>query len=162
MKIYIACALTHVPRHIFQSYADEIHTLAQALYNHGHHVKYAFKDSDPQLAQYKEDQRARLCYKWDRNMVEECDLVIAEASFPSIGLGIELQIAESLSIPIILSFNENLNRSKPISYKNPDQISHDLQIGQGYISLMALGLPNIIEVIKYETMGDILDRLPEL
>ena len=63
---------------------------------------YALVNSDPQLASKPFEERARLCYLWDRNMVEQAELIIAEASFPSTGLGIEMQIAESKGTPIIL------------------------------------------------------------
>ena len=56
--------------------------------------------SDPQLAEKPPKERASLCYTWDRRMVEEADLVIAEASFPSTGLGIELQIADTEDVEV--------------------------------------------------------------
>lgn len=85
-------------------------------------------------------------------MVEEADIVIAEASFPSIGLGIEIQIAQQKGIPIILCFKEtNSYRAEPIEYENPDATRHNLQIGEGYVSLMALGIPEIVKVIPYDT-----------
>jgi hypothetical protein len=83
-------------------------------------------------------------------MVERADLVIAEASYPSIGLGIELQIACSASIPLILCFQrDSEHKATPVEYVNPDRHRHMLQIGEGYVTLMALGLPNIREVIGY-------------
>ena len=64
-----------------------------------HEVMYALVNSDPQLASKPFDERARFCYLWDRNMVEHAELLIAEASFPSTGLGIEMQIAEGKGTP---------------------------------------------------------------
>ena len=104
MKIYIASALTHVPRGEFSDYVKFLHRLAGALRTQpfGHEVKYALANSDRQLAQKPFGEPARLCYLWDRGMVKEADLVIAEASFPSTGLGIELQVAEAKDIPPLL------------------------------------------------------------
>lgn len=100
MKIYIACALTHVPRGaIFDEHIAFIHELAGKLKSAGHEVMYALVNSDPQLASKPADERARLCYLWDRNMIEHAELLIAEASFPSTGLGIEMQIAEGKGTP---------------------------------------------------------------
>ena len=81
-----------------------IHRLAKELSekNESHDVKYALLNSDPQLATRPFNERARLCYLWDREMVEEADAVVAEASFPGIGLGIELQLAEAKNIPTII------------------------------------------------------------
>lgn len=158
LKIYIACSLTHVPREIFESYVENIHLLATALKQFS--VKYALINSDPQLEKIPSSEKAKYCYQWDRIMVEEADIVIAEASFPSIGLGIELQIAEMKNIPIILIYRENKEfKALPISYKNPDKIEYDLQIGEGYISLMALGLPNVLKVIPYTNTNQCIKQL---
>ncbi len=162
MKIYIACGLTHVPREHFDEYSGFLHKLAFSLKNDQavHNVKYALVNSDPQLAGYPPCDRARLCYGWDRNMVEGADLVIAEASFPSTGLGIELQIAVSKGTPIILCFRDYKdNRSEPVCYVNPDKSIHQLQIGEGFVSLMALGLPTVHTVIKYYDSVDGIGRV---
>lgn len=149
MKVYIACSLTHVPREHFADYVKFIHKIAEEITECN--SKYALVNSDPQLGEFEEEQKAKLCYLWDRNMVEEANLVIAEASYPSIGLGIELQIAENKNIPVILIFKDvNKNKAEAISYSNPDSNQYNLQIGEGFVSLMALGLPNICKVIKYE------------
>ena len=80
VKIYLACGLTHVPRDVFPSYTAYLHSLAQALSTVGDSctVKYALVHSDPQLAEKPAQDRASLCYAWDRRMVEEADLVVAE------------------------------------------------------------------------------------
>lgn len=158
MKIYIATCLTHVPKNIFEKYVNSIHALAKRL--SAFNVKYALINSDPQLKELPYDNRPHSCYVWDRKMVEESDLVIAESSFPSTGLGIELQIAENLSIPVILVFKDyHINHSEPKDYTNPDNKVHELQVGEGFISLMALGLPNISSVIKYENDESLFSQL---
>ena len=165
MNIYISCGLTHVPRHIFASYAAFIHHLAAELTARGasRQIKYALADSDPQLALKPLSERARLCYLWDRDMVERANLVIAEASFPAIGLGIELQIAASNNIPIIICFSDyGFNKAASITYENPDHTRHELQIGSGYVSLMALGLPSIFRVVQYSNSADGVARIIEL
>lgn len=165
MNVYISCALTHVPRDHFKQYADFIHHLADAARAVGcEPVTYALVNSDPQLAEKPFEERARLCYLWDRELVQQADLIIAEASFPSTGMGIELQIAENLGIPVIIAFKRGAeNRIESIEYENPDHKRHMLQIGEGYVSLMALGLPTVFKVIGYETVesgvSDIVDAI---
>jgi hypothetical protein len=152
--IYIGCGLTHVPRAVFDEYADFLHKVAESLRasQPGVDVKYALTHSDPQLASRSFDERARLCYVWDTSMVEEADLLIAEASFPSTGLGIELQVAHTKGIPIILCYRDfQVNKVAPVTYENPDHHRHSLQIGEGYISLMALGVPSVRRVLRYES-----------
>lgn len=70
-------------------------------------------------------------------------------------LGIELQIAEANDIPIILCFRDyGGNMAAPVIYENPDHSRHNLQIGEGYISLMALGIPSVFEVLRYYSSED--------
>jgi len=152
LKIYLACGLTHVPRELFESYASYLHRLAASLrdFSDVSVVRYALIDSDPQLSTKPAAERAKLCYDWDRRMVEEADLVVADASFPSTGLGIELQIAQNAGIPIIMLVGDHgVNRARPVDYENPDHSVHQLQVGDGIVSLMALGLPNIRKVVFY-------------
>jgi hypothetical protein len=154
MKIYIACSLTHVPRAHFTEYASFIHEAARVL-GRDHAVKYALVNSDPQLARLPFNERAKRCYEWDRKMVTEADVVVAEASFPSTGLGIELEAAASHRLPIVLCFrNFGDNVSQPVTYENPDHSRHELQIGEGHISLMALGIPTVKRVIEYRTSSE--------
>jgi hypothetical protein len=157
MNIYIACGLTHVPREIFSDYVAYLHELADALraIPAVAGVRYALVNSDPQLASKPAPDRAALCYDWDRRMVEEADLLIAESSFPSTGLGIELQIAETAGIPVIMLVGDlGINRVGRAHYKNPDHSEHDLQIGEGIVSLMALGLPAIRKTLLYKSFGE--------
>lgn len=151
MKIYIACGLTHVPRGaVFDEHVAFIHTLAATLKGAGHEVMYALVNSDPQLATKPFEDRARLCYVWDRNMVERAELVIAEASFPSTGVGIEMQIAEGKGTPIILCFRDvGANKVESALYENPDHSRHHLQVGEGFVTLMALGVPTVFKVVRY-------------
>ena len=153
MNIYVACGLTHVPRNLFHPYSEFIHRLVRALRaSECNTVTYALVNSDPQLAEKPFDERARLCYLWDRDLVQQADVIVADASFPSTGMGIELQLAEAKGTPIVLCFRRDDNlRIDPIDYENPDHSRHTLQIGEGYVSLMALGLPTIFRVIDYRT-----------
>lgn len=164
MRIYIACGLTHVPRNKFQEHVQFVHNVARELEKSGCEVRYALKDSDPRLADRPVADRVRLCYLWDREMVEWADALVAEASYSSTGLGIELQIAAHKGTPIVLCFHRGEEyRVAQVEYENPDRSHHNLQIGEGYVTLMALGLPNIFKVIGYvsqdEALPSILDAI---
>ena len=162
MKAYIGCGLTHVPRDIFGDHTDFIHGLAHALEHctPPHTVRYALRDSDPQLASKPFEERAHLCYLWDRSMVKDADVLIAEPSFPSIGLGIEMQVAQTKDILVILCFRDfGTNRAAAVRYETPDHLKHDLQIGDGFVSLMALGMPSIFRLVKHEGGPSAFDRV---
>jgi nucleoside 2-deoxyribosyltransferase len=162
-KIYIACALTHVPRTHFKIYADSVHSIGEALCSENNiEVTYALKNSDPYLSTLPFSERSRACYERDKKLVKDADLIIAECTFPSIGLGIELELAVAYSKPIIIIHdNSPENIAAPVSYINPDDgKSYTLQIGDGHVSLMALGLPNVKDVISYSiTNVNIIDLI---
>lgn len=162
MEVYISCALTCVPRKDFAPYSSYIHRIAERLRSIGCEVTYALVNSDPQLALKPFEERARLCYLWDQELVQRADVVIAEATFPSTGMGIELQMAESLGTPIIVCFKRTAeNRLAPVNYVNPDHTRHSLQIGDGFVSLMVLGLPTVFEVIGYQSEEESLANLAD-
>lgn len=163
MKVYLACALTYVPRSKFEPYVEFLHSVAESIgkIDGIEDVKYALVNSDPQLADKPANEQASLCYAWDRKMVEEADLIVAECSFPSTGLGIELQIAESSGIPIIMMIGNFGHSASPAHYQNPDRSEHDLQIGQGKVSLMALGIPAIKKIMEYHSNVDGIKKIVE-
>jgi len=163
MKVYIGCGLTHVPRKAFDSYVAFIHRLAGALKTSGcEQVTYALVNSDPQLAEKPFCERARLCYVWDRDLIEKADVFVAEASHPSTGLGVEMQIAANRDKPIVICFRADAEtRAAPVEYKNPDHSHRTLQIGEGYVSLMALGIPSVFRVVRYEHDDDCIAEVVE-
>lgn len=168
MKIYLACGLTHVPRDSFERYVAFIHDFAERLAQTlSAEVRYALKHSDPQLANRPSHEKAKLCYIWDRAMVEWADVIVAECSHPSTGVGIELQIAEQQGTPIIICFEDSsVTAATPVEYANPDGTKHQLQIGEGHVTLMALGLPTVFRVIPYTEpqngIGSVVDAVREL
>jgi len=73
-------------------------------------------------------------------MVEAADILVAEASFSIHRLRDRASNSRTLKTPTILCYHDfGINRASPIDYENPDKTRHALQIGEGYISLMALG-----------------------
>jgi hypothetical protein len=163
MNIFIACGLTQIPRNLFATYTETIHTVAARLSSKGlHQVKYALLDIDPRLASEPRTERAPLCYSWGKSMVEAADLVLAEASFPSIGLGIEMQIAAASEKPLIIFYRDfGVNKLSSVTYENPDKSLHELHIDQGFVSLMALGIPTVQTLIKYSDTADAALQLAE-
>jgi nucleoside 2-deoxyribosyltransferase len=73
---------------------------------------------------------------YSKPIIESCDLLIAEVSHPSTGLGIELGWAHASSMPILCLHQQNANISSSlyiisrhfISYKNKDDMVNCLSI----------------------------------
>src|SRR4030095_16215586 len=78
------------------------------------------------------------------------DVLVVDATFPAVGIGVELQVAAAKGIPVVISFNHALGKQlQPVRYENPDHSKHDLQIAKGCMSLMALGIPTIFRIVEY-------------
>ena len=76
-------------------------------------------------------------YKRDVNWINECDILIAEVTVPSLGVGYEIGYAESLNKKIICLYQDNENISAMIkgnenithiSYNNIDELLINLSV----------------------------------
>lgn len=162
-NIYISCALTNLKPGIFKPYSDFIKNIALGLKNKGYQVTYALENSDPQLANYPDNKKPSLCYIWDKEMVENADLILADVSFPSIGVGIELQLACNRNVPIILSHSDFWTEpAQKKQYQTESGKTCNVQIGQNSISLMALGLPNVKNICTYNMPNELFEKLNDL
>jgi hypothetical protein len=47
-----------------------------------------------------------------------------------------------------------MNKVESVEYENPDHSRHHLQVGEGFVTLMALGVPTIFRVLKYSDRED--------
>lgn len=72
-------------------------------------------------------------YERDTQMIQDCDVVIAEVTNPSLGVGYELAYAEKLSRPILCLFSKTSknklsamvsgNDYNTVEYTEPDEIT---------------------------------------
>lgn len=87
IKIYVGCSLTHAS----SEFKKEIENLKVELRR-----KYVVFDFQGLTSGTEKD-----AYEYNIENVKNCDLFVAECSYPSTGLGVELGIALSLDKPII-------------------------------------------------------------
>lgn len=87
-KIYFASALTHASPEFRQSIADIKRRLAHKF----EMLDYYGVDRDGD---------ARAVYLHDSENIKACDLLIAECSYPSHGVGIEIGLALQMSKPVL-------------------------------------------------------------
>ncbi|WP_320045834.1 nucleoside 2-deoxyribosyltransferase [uncultured Ilyobacter sp.] len=99
-KIYFAGSIRG-GRENMEIYADLIEFLSSYGTVLTEHVGY--KDLEERIENEKSDFAI---YDQDIVWLRECDLVVAEVSQPSIGVGYEIGIAESLGKKIICLYNE--------------------------------------------------------
>lgn len=87
--------------------------------------------ADPNVNQLEERLSLEEIYNRDIKWLKECDIVVAEVSTPSLGVGYEIAYAEKLGKKIICIYEENINISamiggnkaiELISYKDVDEL----------------------------------------
>ena len=93
--------------------------------------------ADPSLKSTGETIGPVEIYKRDVNWINECDILIAEVTVPSLGVGYEIGYAESLNKKIICLYQANENLSAmikgnenitQISYNNIDELLTELSV----------------------------------
>jgi len=120
MNIYFSCSITG-GRHDQQNY--------QAIVNHlmqlGHQVPTAIL-ADANVMALENVVDPREVYLRDVNWVKNCDVLIAEVSTPSHGVGYEIALALSLGKPVFCCYQAGRKVSKMILGNNHPT----LQIGE--------------------------------
>ena len=94
MKIYFAGSIRGgtEDQDIYCSLIEKLQTFGQVLTEHV---------GNPMLtAQGEKDMRDSEIFKWDVAWVREADVIVAEVTTPSLGVGYEIGLAESLGKPI--------------------------------------------------------------
>lgn len=94
---------------------------------------------DLSLSSLEQQERDRKIYAQDTAWLKECDLLIAECTVPSIGVGYELAYAEKLNKPCYVFYRRS----------------------QVHLSAMIKGDP-YYTVIPYETKEEILSKISEI
>lgn len=94
---------------------------------------------DLSLSSLEQQERDRKIYAQDTAWLKECDLLIAECTVPSIGVGYELAYAEKLNKPCFVFYRRS----------------------QVHLSAMIKGDP-YYTVIPYETKEEILSKISEI
>jgi len=135
-NIYFACSITggREDALIYSKLIDYLKTKGKVLTEH-------LGNSD--LLSTGENLSNEEIYKRDVNWIKESDIIIAEVTKPSLGVGYELGLAESLGIKIICLFRE-------------DETTKDRRL-----SAMVAG-NEYNTVIRYKTLEDIILKLDEI
>jgi len=114
MNIYFACSLTGG-----REYESVYQTIVQALVEKGHQVPTAYlAESDAmavEAAVGPED-----VYSRDTAWIRSCEILVAEVSVPSHGVGYEIGFALGCGKPVLALYQNGRKVSKMIS-GNPDK-----------------------------------------
>jgi len=109
MKIYFSGSISGGREHaaIYQHLVAYL----QAL---GHDVLSAHV-ADPDVLDREKDTAPRLVFERDVAWVRQCDVMIAEVSTPSLGVGYEYGLAVQLGKPVLCVYRAGLRMSKMIT-----------------------------------------------
>jgi len=130
-RVYISGALTSVPDPTrIKAFYEAIGDVCHKV---GFDVYLPHLNSDPQK---HPDLTPRQVFELDKNKVCASDLVTAYVGIPSLGVGMELAYAESAGIPIILLCEQETR-----------------------ISRFPLGIPTLVETIRFLDFEDALKKL---
>lgn len=105
MKVYFGCSITggRDHAHLYQDIADAIKGTGANLLSE----LFASTSVDAKKGiGVKKDMSKRDIWEWDLNWVREADIVIAEVTQPSLGVGYEIAKAEEWGKPVLALFYE--------------------------------------------------------
>lgn len=105
MKVYFACSITggRESAHLYQDIVNAIKDSGAELLSE----LFADQTVDAKIGlQVIKNMSKRDVWEWDLNWVSEADIVIADVTQPSLGVGYEIAKAEEWKKPILTLFYE--------------------------------------------------------
>lgn len=115
MNIYFACSITGG-----REFEPVYQQLVAALLADGHEIPTSHL-AESEIIQNERALSPRDVYERDVNWIRTCDVLVAEVSVPSHGVGYEIGFALNLGIPVLCLHQEDRLVSKMIS-GNPDPV----------------------------------------
>ena len=132
MNIYFSAAIS-----AGRIYAPIYKKMVETLIENGFNILTEHV-ADPNVLQMEREFAATEVYNRDIHLIHECDLLIAEVSHPSTGVGYEIAYALLNDKPVIATYLSGLKATKMITGNTQ---------------------PNLF-VYSYESINDLLDCLP--
>jgi hypothetical protein len=113
MNIYFACSITGG-----REFETVYQTIVRALVADAHVVPTAHL-AEPGVVAVEADIDPEAVYARDVAWIQECDILVAEVSIPSHGVGYEIGFSLALGKPVLALYQQGRKISKMIS-GNPD------------------------------------------
>lgn len=106
MKVYFACSITggRDSAHLYQPIVDAIKESGAELLSE---IFASDKIDAKKGVGAKRNMSKADIWKWDLDWVREADVIIAEVTQPSLGVGYEIAKAEQWNKPILALFHES-------------------------------------------------------
>lgn len=110
--VYLGCALSNSP----QSFKDQIEYVRMCIEDYATVLK--FLGLKPNISE---------AFQWDMNCVRRCDLMVADLTYPSIGLGAEFGVALEHRKPIITLADDAVALERQLAYGYWDPLHFSLR-----------------------------------
>ena len=114
MNIYFACSITGG-----REFEPVYQAIAKALVENGHHVPTAFL-AESGVTAIEAAISPNDVYSRDVAWIRQCDVLVAEVSVPSHGVGYEIGFALGIGKPVLALYKEGRKVTKMIT-GNPDE-----------------------------------------
>lgn len=138
MNIYFACPVISErgDESIYQAIVD-------TLIADGHQVPTAII-AKPEVVTLEKQANPQEIYTTSIRRIEKCDVLIAEVSKPSLGVGYEIACALNLNKPVLCCYRQGASISKMITGNtNPTIMVYSYQDTQGVIGVIRAFLSQV-------------------
>ncbi len=138
MNIYFACPVISErdDEAVYQSIVD-------TLIADGHEIPTAII-AKPEVVNLEKQANPQEIYTTSIRRIEKCDVLIAEVSKPSLGVGYEIAYALHLNKPVLCCYRQGASISKMITGNtNPTIMVYSYQDTQGVIGVIRAFLSQV-------------------
>jgi len=141
LNIFLATAMTDIPSNRKSKHIKNINILIDKLNATSDMDVYSGLTHPANINRKEFDlkENSKL-YKWYEKLIKKTDIFVADITYSSVGVGIELQIASALSKPIYLIVDTSFRKKENISR-------------------MLLGITGIEELIEYTDIQSLNEDL---
>ena len=131
-KLYVACSLTQAP----QSFRNHIADLREALKEHFTVVEFVSNPRD--MESNRQDlEYCQHIFTHDRDCVLSADFILADVTYPAIGLGYEMALAAENNKPLLAVSEETASVSRLVRGISSPQFSFQTYSSPAQIVSMA-------------------------
>lgn len=138
MKIFLSTAMSNVPMKYKDKHANNMSLVLKTLNDNPKYDIYSgLTHPAPINREINTIKDNKVLYEWYKTLISKSDIFIADVTYPSTGVGIELNIASNFKKPIYLIADSSITKE--------DEVSR-----------MIIGIPYFIKILRYTNSSGIV------
>ena len=145
IKIFFGMAMSNVPLAFKETHEDNMQLLVKMISVEVKGSKVLSGNNRPapiDRSDYNVDDN-KILYRWYRDLIFESDIFVADISYPSTGLGLELHMAIMFEKPTYLFLHTQYNSAETLSR-------------------MVHGIPSLRQLVRYESIQSLKGKLSNI